>query len=191
MYRMVKCTEDTTSYNMNKQDIVENLRLLDKKLRENNMYGEVDLYGGAVMCLGLNARESTHDIDALFAPKTNIRLLIQEVADENGLPDDWMNDGVKGFVSSKGKVIPLELGNFTNLSICMASPEYLFAMKCLSCRMQIDNSTEIDDIRFLINYLDIQSVEAAEDIILQYYPAKMFKPKTHFMLLELFDDPVK
>ena len=188
MYRMIRSTAEPSAYIMDKNQMLTNLKLLDKKLRENNMRGEVDLYGGAVMCLGLNARESTHDIDALFAPKTDIRALIQEVADENGLPDDWMNDGVKGFVSDKGKVVPLEFGKFTNLSVFMASPEYLFAMKCLSCRMQTESSTEIDDIKFLINYLDIESVAEAESIILEYYPEKLFKPKTHFMLLEIFDE---
>ena len=186
MYRMVRSNDDM-HLNMSKEDILHNLQLLDAKLRENDMIGQVDLYGGAVMCLGLNARQSTHDIDAIFAPKSNIYALIQEVADENGLPDDWMNDSVKGFVSNNAKVIPLEIGDFTNLDVCMADPSYLFAMKCLSCRLDYENQNEINDIKFLANYLDISSVEEAEEIILEYYPANRYKPKTHFMLEELFD----
>ena len=134
MYRMIRSSSDI-DFKMTSKDMLHNLHLLDDKLRENNMRGEIDLYGGAVMCLGLNARESTSDIDEVFAPKTDMRYLIQEVAEENGLPHDWINDGVKGFVSNTGAVIPYEMDTFTNLSVCMADPSYLFAMKCLSCRV--------------------------------------------------------
>lgn len=173
---------------MNKEDILNNLKMLDDKLRDNGMLGEVDLYGGAVMCLGLNARQSTHDIDALFAPKTTIYKLIEEVAEENGLPADWLNDSVKGFASPEGDFIRFGEDKFTNLTVMMTSPKYLLAMKCLSCRMADESSTEIDDIKFLIDYLGLKTVKEVEDILLRYYPAKRVLPKTHYMLAEIFDE---
>lgn len=185
MYRVIRAAKETA--NMDRAAILQNLKLLDDKLRENDMEGEIDLYGGAVMCLGLNARRSTHDIDAIFHPKTDIRKLIEEVAYENNLPEDWMNDGVKGFVSPTGELERYDKFNFTNLTVFMTSPEYLFAMKCLSARMDYESDSEIDDIKFLISYLKITSIEDAENIILQYYPANRYKPKTHYMLLEIFD----
>lgn len=184
MYRVIKAASESDK--MNSQDMLRNLHCLDNKLRENNMKGEIDLYGGYVMCLGLNALETIHDIDAIFEPKSEIKKLVQEVAIENNLPDDWMNDEVKEFISDKGEFIRYDEEMFTNLSIFMTSPQYLFAMKCLSCRMGYENETEIKDIKFLISYLNIESVEDAEDIILQYYPVSRYKPKTHFMLIELF-----
>ena len=186
MKRWIKASNEVSK--MNKKDLLANLHKLDDKLRENEMYGEVDLYGGAVMCLGLNARESTHDIDAVFKPKSDIRNLIEEVAYENNLPTDWMNDGVKGFVSDNGEFERFGEDEFTNLSIFMTTPEYLLAMKCLSCRMPSENSTEVKDIKFLVNLLELESVDEIEDLILEFYPRKMFKPKTHYMLLELFED---
>lgn len=177
----------TNAYSMDREEMLHNLHLLDDKLRESNMRGEIDIYGGAVMCLGLNARETTHDIDAVFEPKTEIRYLIEEVAKENGLPEDWINDGVKGFASPDGQVERFAEDEFTNLSVFMTTPKYLLAMKCLSCRMRDESSTELQDIRFLIDYLGLTSPEEVVDIILQYYPASMFKPKTKYMLYELFD----
>lgn len=186
MKRLIRAS--TSIVNMNKQDILNNLMALDGKLKQNDMAGEVDLFGGAVMCLGLNARETTHDIDALFAPKSNIRELIHEVAVEQGLPEDWMNDGVKGFVSPDGTYERFGEDIFTNLRVFMTTPEYLFAMKCLSCRLGSDSETEVDDIKFLINYLEIKSLKEAEDLILQYYPVNRYKPKTHYMLMEIFQE---
>lgn len=183
MKRVIRSTEDINT--LNKADMLHHLKLLDKKLGENGMHGEIDLYGGAVMCLGLNARESTHDIDAVFAPKREIYELIEEIAEENHLPADWLNDGVKGFVSPNAEFFRYGEDEFKNLSVFMTSPQYLFAMKCLSCRMESDHPAEINDIKFLANYLNITTVDAAENLILEYYPASMFKPKTHYMLLEL------
>ena len=138
------------------------------------------------MCLGLSARDSTHDIDAIFEPKADIRELIAQVAAENKLPDDWMNDGVKGFVSEAGEFTRFGSDMFTNLTVFMASPEYMFAMKCLSCRLGQESSSELSDIKFLANYLGIKTVDDAEKLILAYYPASRYKPKTHYMLEELF-----
>lgn len=157
------------------------LLLLNEKLVVNNMIGEIGIYDGAVMCLGLNARQSTHDIDAVFQPKTEIRRLIQEVAYENNLPADWLNDGVKGFISRNNDMFLFD--RLSNLSIYMTKPEYLFAMKCLSCRTMHDS--ELNDIRFLVQYIGIKTVEQAIEIITKYYPESMFKPRTKYMLMEL------
>lgn len=40
------------------------------------------------------------------------------------------------------------------------------------------------DIKFLLKYLNITSVEEAENIILKYFPSSLITPKTHFMLVE-------
>ena len=186
MKRHIKSTNEDSV--MSKQDILNNLLALDQKLIENNMTGEIDMFGGAVMCLGLDARNSTHDIDAIFQPKADIRTLIQEVAEERNLPEDWLNDGVKGFVSPEGEFERFGEDIFKNLTVFMASPEYLLAMKCLSCRSTLDSPTEISDIRFLINYLGLNSVEAVENVILEYYPASRYQVKTHYMLEEIFGD---
>ena len=50
-----------------------------------------------------NARNSTHDIDAIFKPSSEFREIIAEIAEENDLDSDWLNDGVKGFLNEKLK----------------------------------------------------------------------------------------
>lgn len=184
MKRVIKCASEL--HRMTADQILFNLQQLDSKLREHNMIGEIDMYGGAVMCLGLNARTSTHDIDAIFSPKTDIRQLIREVAEEQGLSEDWMNDAVKGFVSEGEEFFRFGEDLFTNLTVFMTTPKYLLAMKCLSCRAEVDSPTELQDIKFLIKYLNLTTVEDVEKLILEYYPASRFLPKTHYVLEEIF-----
>ena len=76
MKRLIVSATDNTL--MNKADLLKNLKLLDKKLQEHNIRGDIDMFGGAVMCLGLNARQTTHDIDAIFDPKGTMQQLIKE-----------------------------------------------------------------------------------------------------------------
>lgn len=185
MKRLIIATSNETTFNAS--NILDYLRVLDVELGKHGMQGDIDIYGGAVMCLGLNARESTHDIDAVFKPSKDIRAIVADIAKQYGLDESWLNDGVKGFVSDKGEVYRFGENIFKNLRVCMATPEYLFAMKCLSCRAAGDSPTEIEDIKFLIKHLHITSVEQAERIILKYYPKSLFKPRTHYVLLEIFE----
>lgn len=71
------------------------------------MTGEVYLVGGAVMCLALNARSSTLDLDGWFEPKEKIRLAVRRVAAAENVDEHWLNDAVrKDFSAKQGRSIP-------------------------------------------------------------------------------------
>lgn len=167
---------------MDSVEILRRLNLLNDKLKSKNIKGELTIYGGAVMCLCFNSRLSTSDIDGWFAPKTEIYKAINEITIENGFENGWLNDSVKGFISSRDEVIQME--NMSNLRIFRPVDEYQFAMKCMSCRLEEDEH-DIEDIEFLIGKIGIESTEQAEQIIEKYFPPSLILPKTHFMLLEI------
>ena len=98
------------------------------------------------------------------------------------MQDGWFNDAVKGFVSANNDMILFD--RLSNLDTYVARPEYLFAMKAVSCRM--DNEYELNDIKFLIKHIGITSVDQALAIISNYFPASRIKPKTQYMLMEIF-----
>lgn len=156
--------------------------LLNDELARTDITGELYLVGGAVMCLAYAARPSTHDVDALFRPALEVRQAAARVAIKAKLPADWLNDGVKGFMSAQGEFAPfLEL---SNLKVLLAQPEYLLAMKCLAFRIGAEFHDE-DDVRYLLRLLDIQSHEQALQIITRYYPLERFPQKTLYALAEL------
>lgn len=134
------------------------------------------------MCLVYNARPSTKDVDAIFQPASTIREIANEIAQDNNLPENWLNDGIKGFLVEHPKKVFL---NLPNLTIMVASPQYMLAMKAMAAR--IDGTDRID-IKFLIHELNISSLDEVFRIIEEYYPRKIIKPATQFFLEELFND---
>jgi len=164
------------------RDIRRLFDLLNAALRSEGIEGELFVVGGAVMCLAYTARPSTQDVDALFRPARQIRLAAARVAVEAGLPLDWLNDGVKGFLSERGEFAPfIELDH---LRVMVAQPEYLLAMKCLAMRIGAEFHDE-DDVRYLLRHLDIRTYEQAVAVITRYYPLERFPQKTLYALAEL------
>jgi hypothetical protein len=155
---------------------------LGEELETAGVEGEVYLVGGAVMCLAFDARPATRDVDALFRPTREIREAAARVADRAGVPRGWLNDAVKGFLDDRGDFDPfLEL---PNLRVFIARPEYLLAMKCASMRLA-EEFRDVDDVRYLLRYLNITSIEEALEIVARYVDEDRLMPKTRLALEEL------
>jgi hypothetical protein len=162
--------------------IDELFRALDAELRQVDVVGEVFVVGGAVLCLALAARPATRDVDAHFQPATAVRQAAARVAAEHDVPEHWLNDAVKGFLSPRGEYRPfLEL---PNLRVLTAQPEYLLAMKCLAFRLGAEFQDEAD-VRFLLRYLNIERYQAAVDVITRFYPRERFPQKAFYALEEI------
>lgn len=167
---------------LTKSDIRRLFELLNQELGKTGTKGELFLVGGAVMCLAYAARPSTQDIDAVFRPAAQIREAAARVAARARVDPDWLNDGVKGFMSAQGDFAPfLELDH---LRVMVAQPEYLLAMKCLSMRIGAEFRDE-DDIRYLLRQLDIHSTEKAIVTVTKYYPLERFPQKSLYALEDL------
>jgi hypothetical protein len=157
-------------------------RLLNDELRAVDTRGEIYLVGGAVMCLAYGARPSTRDVDAAFRPSATIRQAAARVANRIGFEPDWLNDGVKGFMSAQGEfALFLELDH---LRVMLAQPAYLLAMKCMAMRLGAE-SRDQDDVRFLLRLLDVRSVEEAVKIITKYYSPDEIPQKALYALPDL------
>jgi hypothetical protein len=164
------------------KDIRRLFALLNEELRRVGTEGELFLVGGAVMCLAYAARPSTRDVDGWFRPAREVREAAARVALQAGLAPDWLNDGVKGFLSERGEfTLFLE---FDFLRVMVAQPEYLLAMKCLALRIATESHDE-DDIRYLLRHLAIGSYEQAVAVITRFYPLERFPQKTLYALGDL------
>jgi hypothetical protein len=167
---------------LTKSEIRNLLELLDEELGRVDVRGEVYLVGGAVMCLALGARDATRDVDAFFRPTRLVREAAARVASRAGVPPSWLNDAVKAFLSPRGEFDDyLELGH---LHVFVAEPHYLLAMKCAAMRLG-EEFHDLDDVRYLLRYLNVSTVEEALAIVTRYFDEKDLPPKTRFALEEL------
>lgn len=163
-------------------DIRRLFDLLNDELAKSDTHAELALVGGAVMCIALNARESTRDVDAIFEPATEVRAAAARVGPRVGAPPDWLNDAVKGFISPAAEFEPwLEL---SHLKVSTARPEYLLAMKCAAMRLGAEFS-DLNDVRFLLRALNVETVDAALEIVTRYFDADRLPAKTRLALEEL------
>ncbi|HUF46457.1 MAG TPA: hypothetical protein VMM93_01515 [Vicinamibacterales bacterium] len=166
-------------------DIRRLLQLLDEELAASGTRGEIYLVGGAVMCLALNARDSTRDLDAFFKPSKVIREAAARVAARADVPADWLNDAVKGLLGGRGEWQHyLEL---PHLSVFTATPAYLLAMKCASMRLG-EEFSDLDDVRYLLRYLNIATAEEALAVVTRYFDESQLVPKTRLALEALLPE---
>jgi hypothetical protein len=132
--------------------------------------------------MALNARHATRDIDGYFLPSSAIRRAAGRVAGRTGVAHDWLNDAVKGFLSPRGDFDPyLDL---SHLKVFVANPAYMLAMKCAAMRLG-EEFQDLDDVRYLLRYLNITQVADALKIITRYFAAETLPVKTRLALEEL------
>jgi hypothetical protein len=130
-------------------DIREAFARLAEELAREHQRAELVVVGGAALVLLFSARDSTKDVDALFIrpEASRVRAAAARVAELLALPDDWLNDGAKGYMVgiSSGET----LYDTPSLLVRAASTEQLLAMKLCAWRDAIDRA----DARLLLSTL--------------------------------------
>ena len=175
---------------LTREQILAALAALNERMRVRDLHGELGLVGGAAMVLAFQARASTKDVDAIFSPTAEIRAAVAEVARELDISPDWLNDGVKGFVSPRADFVEADLPRFSHLRITFPTPEYLLAMKVLASRAVGEGERgDGEDIATLCRWLAISDAERVMDIVLRYYPASQISPRAVFLVREILSNP--
>lgn len=162
--------------------ILSALRALGDELSRQHVRGQMFIVGGAAMALAYSTRRVTKDIDAVFEPKSAIYAAAEKVAEEHGLPADWLNDAAKAFMPGKD-AHARPLPDIKGIEVTTASPRYLLAMKLMAMRFGEDD----EDIEILLEQCDIHTPQEALDLLKDMYPSKEPPAKTRFFLEELLE----
>lgn len=138
------------------------------------------------MSVAYDARRTTTDVDAIFVPSDVVRDAAKVVAEQLHLEPEWLNDGAKGFAPGNNPdQSQVFEGQF--LSVAVASPRYLLAMKLLASRTDRD----IDDIKVLYALCGLLTAKEGVELLESYYPARVIPARANFLLQELFPDEPK
>ncbi|MDP9360649.1 MAG: DUF6036 family nucleotidyltransferase [Acidobacteriota bacterium] len=129
---------------------------LSAEFEHDGERAEIVVVGGAALVMLFEARETTKDVDAYFlAPEASqVRAAAARVAQRLDLPEDWLNDGAKGFMV--GVTTGELLYESPFLIARAASSAQLLAMKLAAWRDAIDR----DDARLLLSRMS----GSAEDV---------------------------
>jgi hypothetical protein len=182
-----------------RQSLEQALRELGRRAYAEGKTIEIAIYRGSALILTFDWRVATRDVDAVYeADRQTVRRLAAEVANEIGWDRDWLNDGVKGFLSAADNdpeakrlfaTYPSE--EEPGLRVSVANPRYLFAMKCRTMRIGgVAENPDIDDIRNLAREIGIATSEEALKLVAEFYPSNVLEPKVRFGLEEIIDGAI-
>ena len=166
---------------LTRQNIIDYLHILNEKLKQHEQYGKMVIAGGASFCLVHEAREATHDIDAVFEPSADLHVLIREIAKEHDLHEDWLNDSVKAFLTPQMKTETVM--TLSNLTVSTVDAKGLLALKLTSAR---SDTLDAADSMFLMRALDIQSEEELFSIIEENTHCNQRTARCQFFAQEVF-----
>lgn len=168
---------------LRRDEILSLLRLLDKELERDGVCGELYLVGGAVLCVAFEAGRGAREVDGFFHPARTVRMAARRVAENRGLPEDWLNEAVRRFFGGDVR----EHLSLSNLRVQTARSEYLLAMKCLSVRSG-GGFHDREDVRFLLRDLNVERYDAALETVARYYPPDKIPQQARAALQEMIAD---
>jgi hypothetical protein len=168
---------------LDRDRIIELLTELGRRLDQRGLHASLYVVGGTAMALAYNRDRTTKDIDAIFEPKTAVYAEARRMAEDLGLPDGWVNDGVKGLLPDRSDPDVQTALTAPGISVGVASGEYLFAMKAAAARIEEDT----DDLRLLARTLGLTSADQALDLLERFYDRARLAPRSQFVVQELFE----
>ncbi len=175
---------------LTKAEIVAALNRISELAAAEGVRLEMTLYGGAVMLLAYDARDVTKDVDAIIRPPEVGRRLVAKVARERGLAEDWLNDNVRLFVSTKEAKNELPLPNVLRAGLHITRPtaKYLLAMKVMASRKPLPGyAGDYHDIETLLRVTKIKSVDAVATVVEAFFPDTVLPEATQLAITEILE----
>ena len=166
-----------------KSDLIDAFEKLDVELNwRDAMSGQISSLSAEPRWRSRTTREGRPRTSTRFSYlRTSFER--RRVAEQLDLDPEWLNDGAKGFAPGDDPAQTLVFeGEF--LSVAVASPKYLLAMKLLASRTDRD----VDDIRFLYKLSGLSTAEGGVELLQSYYPSHVIPTRAKFLLQELFPE---
>jgi hypothetical protein len=140
---------------------------------------DLAVYGGSCLMLASNFRIATRDVDAVPISEPGVLVrLAAEVAAALRLPDDWLNDGVRTYLSAAASFPDhhLLLRGYPNeaapgLRVFVPTAEYLLAMKLMAMRVdEAEGAKDLEDLRHLMRVVGVRDKADLVAFASAFYP---------------------
>jgi hypothetical protein len=144
---------------------------------------EIAVYGGSCLILASDIRNASGDVDAVFlAGGKAVREIADQVAARQGLPRDWINEGVKRMAPPPGDPQPNLIlageyprapNSIVGLRVHLPTPAYMLAMKILANRVVEDTEKVESDLRDAVALMKVTKLTTEQllvDLLRECYP---------------------
>ena len=129
---------------------------LGERLASRGIEGEIYVVGGAAMMLAYDRTRITRDIDAVGVPQEEIDAEVRAMAaDHKDLGPDWLNARVLPMLPRGVDAGRLQVLGGPGLTVNVASPKWLLAMKARAARGRRD----LDDLWVLCQVLGLRTTD--------------------------------
>ena len=137
------------------------------------------IYGGSCLMLVSDFRVSSADVDAVaLTDQPFIDRIARDIAIRRDWPEDWLNDGVRTYLSPNVEAPDVHLltGTYPSedrpgLRVYVPRPEYMLAMKLMALR--VDEASGAKDLHDILNLMSVAGVKTKAELIdvaARFYP---------------------
>ena len=175
---------------MTREEITGALEDLGRMAQDANVTVDLAIYGGSAIALEWGFRTTTKDVDVVIQNSSAFFLdAARRIALARGWQENWINDAVKGFVSSQGDhrmfAEYMDATRQSGLRVFVPTAEYLLAMKCMAMRIDNADNNDVSDIKHLLVDLGLKTTDDVLKIVEKYYPQNKISPKTLYGVQEI------
>ncbi len=158
---------------MTPEEVRELLEELVTRLNDAGITAGIRVVGGAALSILDKDRRSTSDIDAVIVPAGVAADIVTDLANERGLPENWLNDAALAYIPPVGPEDWVEVIRRGDVRVSIGSVHMLLAMKLRANRGIRDS----DDIAFLLAACNVKSLDDAQEIYERYHAQDVISPK--------------
>lgn len=168
---------------LGRDDMIDGLTEVIRRLHDRGAQATIRIVGGAAMMLRyFEERRITPDIDASIHTDADLSELVREIATQRGWPPDWLNTAAAGFIPFVGPGNWESIYDDDAISIWVATPACLLAMKLRAARRGRDD----EDVAVLLSLLGIGTPDQAERVFEEQYPGELPPDRAYRMLDDIF-----
>lgn len=166
----------------NKAELDRLIHLFAVKINESGISGTISLVGGAALSMSyLHNRRATTDIDALLPGDLRIPEIIAEMAAEENLDENWINDAAMAYVPFETQQQWIDLYRVGGVLVRIASAELLLAMKLRADRGFRDRP----DIEGLIKICGIETIDEIDGLYGRFHHQEVIREETRQVVLKM------
>jgi hypothetical protein len=156
---------------------------------------DLAIYGGSCLILVSNFRLSSEDVDAVaLEDQAFVDGASHKIAVRRGWPADWLNDGVRTYLSpvAEGHQAHELFATYPDesrpgLRVYVPTAEYMLAMKLMALRIAPVGGKDFDDIVNLLQVVGLQDKADVIEFAAQFYPEARISAKLRLALDDLWN----